>query len=366
MKNIILVALFSVVIILFGGCGSISSNLLPPKPEEQVVENPEIQEFWNTYSDSTLIIGHGFERSNDPIFSYNSAQKKAFNEIGKQIAMHFKAKENNFKKSSKITNYTESGDESKTTQIAHILEEASSGAINVVLTNAKISKIINNRISEKNTTLYECYVLAEYPKKGADKTLLDWISSLEKEYDLRVDSLEVYKEMVRNKEIWLNKEKTMWESKFEDPVPIYAENINKRVNQLSDELKNISTENKILILDAILFPVGVTEVLNVKFKEHNTSLLQDFIKYMKNFPPWKYLLIVGHADITPLHPDEHRSNLDFAEERAESVKIYLQQCGLKGEIRTIGVGTLQNHYICLLYTSPSPRDRTRSRMPSSA
>ena len=24
------------------------------------------------------------------------------------------------------------------------------------------------------------------------------------------------------------------------------------------------------------------------------------------------------------------------------------------------------HYLCLLYTSPSPRDRTRSRMPSSA
>ena len=27
---------------------------------------------------------------------------------------------------------------------------------------------------------------------------------------------------------------------------------------------------------------------------------------------------------------------------------------------------LVTHYICLLYTSPSPRDRTRSRMPSSA
>ena len=26
----------------------------------------------------------------------------------------------------------------------------------------------------------------------------------------------------------------------------------------------------------------------------------------------------------------------------------------------------QQKYICLLYTSPSPRDRTRSRMPSSA
>ena len=30
------------------------------------------------------------------------------------------------------------------------------------------------------------------------------------------------------------------------------------------------------------------------------------------------------------------------------------------------VNTEGDHYSCLLYTSPSPRDRTRSRMPSSA
>ena len=30
------------------------------------------------------------------------------------------------------------------------------------------------------------------------------------------------------------------------------------------------------------------------------------------------------------------------------------------------LGIIRNHYVCLLYTSPSPRDRTRSRMPSSA
>ena len=29
-------------------------------------------------------------------------------------------------------------------------------------------------------------------------------------------------------------------------------------------------------------------------------------------------------------------------------------------------GMVGHPYICLLYTSPSPRDRTRSRMPSSA
>ena len=31
-----------------------------------------------------------------------------------------------------------------------------------------------------------------------------------------------------------------------------------------------------------------------------------------------------------------------------------------------GTGDIGKLYFCLLYTSPSPRDRTRSRMPSSA
>ena len=31
-----------------------------------------------------------------------------------------------------------------------------------------------------------------------------------------------------------------------------------------------------------------------------------------------------------------------------------------------GLGPIYNNQTCLLYTSPSPRDRTRSRMPSSA
>ena len=36
--------------------------------------------------------------------------------------------------------------------------------------------------------------------------------------------------------------------------------------------------------------------------------------------------------------------------------LYVQYC----------LGILPISYVCLLYTSPSPRDRTRSRMPSSA
>ena len=34
--------------------------------------------------------------------------------------------------------------------------------------------------------------------------------------------------------------------------------------------------------------------------------------------------------------------------------------------KTIPVMTLLDAYTCLLYTSPSPRDRQKSRMPSSA
>ena len=39
--------------------------------------------------------------------------------------------------------------------------------------------------------------------------------------------------------------------------------------------------------------------------------------------------------------------------------IYLEE----GDVADIQLG---KYWLCLLYTSPSPRDRTRSRMPSSA
>ena len=37
-----------------------------------------------------------------------------------------------------------------------------------------------------------------------------------------------------------------------------------------------------------------------------------------------------------------------------------------GAVDKVDVINLKYAYVCLLYTSPSPRDRTRSRMPSSA
>src|SRR5664280_2163251 len=45
------------------------------------------------------------------------------------------------------------------------------------------------------------------------------------------------------------------------------------------------------------------------------------------------------------------------------INIYLLWKKQKQD-ESIKWGVIKNSYICLLYTSPSPRDRTRSRMPS--
>ena len=57
-------------------------------------------------------------------------------------------------------------------------------------------------------------------------------------------------------------------------------------------------------------------------------------------------------------------------------QTFLQQAGVAqnlANVATIGYRAMENRFravpvlgACLLYTSPSPRDRTRSRMPSSA
>ena len=44
---------------------------------------------------------------------------------------------------------------------------------------------------------------------------------------------------------------------------------------------------------------------------------------------------------------------------------FCDQKDLEGKLAASGVPN-GHYYVCLLYTSPSPRDRTRSRMPSSA
>ena len=58
---------------------------------------------------------------------------------------------------------------------------------------------------------------------------------------------------------------------------------------------------------------------------------------------------------------ETEQRLDYlASQTGRTKAFYLR------EIIEQGIEEMEDYYLCLLYTSPSPRDRTRSRMPSSA
>ena len=101
-------------------------------------------------------------------------------------------------------------------------------------------------------------------------------------------------------------------------------------------------------------------------------------------PDIKKLLLASHQLMRDLYPEETNSYLCIDELCSSDVHFLgaIQNdkycgCGALevkpdyGELKSFFVGPQFREngvasLICLLYTSPSPRDRTRSRMPSSA
>ena len=77
------------------------------------------------------------------------------------------------------------------------------------------------------------------------------------------------------------------------------------------------------------------------------------------------------------YTSESIKSLEFPESIRKRPGMYIGSTGLEGlhhmlfEVVSNSVDEAMNGHateikVCLLYTSPSPRDRTRSRMPSSA
>ena len=65
--------------------------------------------------------------------------------------------------------------------------------------------------------------------------------------------------------------------------------------------------------------------------------------------------------------DEIQNKIDTIKKRYQSLGYSLARIKSPDRISENGIVILDiSEGICLLYTSPSPRDRTRSRMPSSA
>ena len=69
----------------------------------------------------------------------------------------------------------------------------------------------------------------------------------------------------------------------------------------------------------------------------------------------------------PLPPFYKPRNAELYEYRPDQLELMNQATPWRErhQVRPAGADKAKIH-LCLLYTSPSPRDRTRSRMPSSA
>ena len=92
----------------------------------------------------------------------------------------------------------------------------------------------------------------------------------------------------------------------------------------------------------------------------------------------KRLVVNDGAHFTEDHPGSTRDASDRKIQRRRAIMHMTQRDGALDLLKWLALlSMVLDHlryvgysvdllYICLLYTSPSPRDRTRSRMPSSA
>ena len=94
--------------------------------------------------------------------------------------------------------------------------------------------------------------------------------------------------------------------------------------------------------------------------EDLTALLEEFSDVFSDMPG-RTTLGVHHIELKPDTKPIHCAPYRLNQEKAKVLKDELDNLLEQGIIEES-----TSPWACLLYTSPSPRDRTRSRMPSSA
>ena len=94
----------------------------------------------------------------------------------------------------------------------------------------------------------------------------------------------------------------------------------------------------------------------------------DIVDGLKKRPPteFKKTLRKGTPIGTQLFPNELRRSFVHTYKRSDSEQFTVIYDPETVKMRVYDIEGNLRYESCLLYTSPSPRDRTRSRMPSSA
>ena len=105
-----------------------------------------------------------------------------------------------------------------------------------------------------------------------------------------------------------------------------------------------------------------TRVQELRAAIRSAARLDEVIK-------WGNVVYLGNGPVLMIRAEDERVLLGFWRgQRLREIESRLRPGG-KYEMATLGLveGTpLERATVCLLYTSPSPRDRQKSRMPSSA
>ena len=147
---------------------------------------------------------------------------------------------------------------------------------------------------------------------------------------------------------------------------------NSKINKIDDEGEESRTKINERIFNLLKndgIYIGVTAT-PARLDLNNTFLNENHRWVF--FQPHKYYK--GQDFFFPLNPEGEGFVIDYnlnllsdeaynpSQELKDSVYRYL----INSTFLNLFVNKKLKNYICLLYTSPSPRDRTRSRMPSSA
>ena len=105
------------------------------------------------------------------------------------------------------------------------------------------------------------------------------------------------------------------------------------------------------------------EILNeaIKYAKDKSIPLNSLEGFVRQILGWREFIKVVYE----LKSDEQEDSNFFSNERKLKSSWYDGSTGIVPLDKAIS-DCINYGYTCLLYTSPSPRDRTRSRMPSSA